>query len=196
MSANHLPTWQQRSLTTANVFVFVARMFAAPLEAILRRRFGYRYFGMQALMAVVLMPFWMIAWPGHSRIGLMLFWWLTIVRFIRIRIESMRLLRNGVAIHTRYNGWPKLASVFKRSTESAIKAKWEPLFCFILGWVLMSVSEPLGSLVLVSTVALVLVHSTIDAVETARVMELNDAWIEQQRIAERFREVRRNDPGI
>lgn len=182
----------EKSVKGARVLVFVARMLASPLEACLRREFGPKYFGLQAFASVVLLPLWMAFWPGRSSDGLIGFWVYVLFMFARARAESARMLRNGTNVHTRYNGWPRLSRWFPRMSEAALKAKCEPAFCFIAGILLFCVSEPLGSFVLVATVGLVLTQSTIEAVERARVTELNDAMIEQQILAERFREMQRN----
>jgi hypothetical protein len=182
----------QDSLKAGRILVFVARMFASPLEACLRREFGPKYFGFAAFGSLVLLPLWMAFWPDKSSDALNCFSVLVLFMFARARAESSRMLRNGANVHTRYNGWPRLSRWFPRMSEAKVKSKVEPAFCFIAGIFLMYLSEPLGSFVLVATVGLVLSQSTIESVERARVMELNDAMIEQQSIAERFREMQRN----
>lgn len=182
----------EKSVKGARVLVFVARMLASPLEACLRREFGQKYFGIEALASLGLLPLWMAFWPGMSADGLICFWVYVLFMLARARAESLRMLRHGANVHTRYSGWPRLSRWFPRMSEAALKAKYEPAFCFLAGILLFCVTEPLGSFVLVATVGLVLTQSTIEAVERARVMELNDAMIEQQSLAGRFREMQRN----
>jgi len=182
----------QDSLKAGRILVFVARMFASPLEACLRTEFGPKYFGFAALAALALMPLWMAFWPDKSSTPLTGFWIYVLLMFARARAESGRMLRDGTNVHSRSNGISRLSRWFPRMAEAKVKAKVEPGFCFIMGILLMYLSEPLGSFVLIATVGLVLAQSTIDSVERARVMELNDALIEQQSIAERFREMQRN----
>lgn len=182
----------QDSLKAGRILVFVARMFASPLEVCLRRHFGPKYFGFAAVASLVLMPLWMAFWPDKSSDALNCFSLLVLFMFARARAESSRMLREGTNVHSRSNGISRLSRWFPRMAEAKVKAKVEPAFCVIVGILLMYLSEPLGSFVLIATVGLVLAQSTIDSVERARVMELNDALIEQQSIAERFREMQQN----
>ncbi len=182
----------QKAQTGANILVFVARVLATPLEVCLRRNFGTRYFGFQALGALVAIGLWASMWPGTDGRPVVWFWWFVVLMFLRARRESIRLSGKGASIHTRYNGWPRLAAVFKRMPEAKIKASVEPVVSGIAGLALLTVSEALGSLLIVSAIALGMVQSTIEAVEQARASELNDALIEQQTLAERFREMQRD----
>ncbi|MBY0261402.1 MAG: hypothetical protein K2Q20_03620, partial [Phycisphaerales bacterium] len=148
------------SVKGARILVFAARALASPLEACLRREFGPKHFGVQAVASLALFPLWMMFWPGWSCDGLIVFWVYALFMFARARAESLRMLRNGTNVHTRYNGWPRLSRWFPRMSEANVKAKCEPAFCFIVGILLFCVSEPLGSFIVVATVGLVLTQST------------------------------------
>jgi hypothetical protein len=182
----------QDAQKAANILVLAAQVIASPVEVMLRKNFGSKYFGVPSAIALFAVPMWALFWPGESPLGLWVLWVLFILMQLRARLESVRMLAKGQFIHTRYNGWPRLASVFKRMPEQKIKAGLEPLLVFVAGVLLMPVSEPLGSYLMVAALSLGFNHSVIESVERAQALEMNDALIEQQAMAERFRQMRRD----
>jgi hypothetical protein len=182
----------QDAQKAANWFVLAARVLASPLEVILRKNFGSKYFGIPSAVALFTVPMWALFWPDASPVGLWVLWVLFIVMQLRARLESVRMIAKGEVVHTRFNGSPRLASVFKRMPEQKIKAGLEPLLVFIVGVLLMQVSPPLGSYLMVAAFSLGFNHSVIEAVERAQALEMNDALIEQQSVAERFRNMQRD----
>jgi len=176
----------------ASYLVFAARVLASPLEVCLRRGFGPKYFGFQAVGTLLLFPLWTMFWPTEDPTGLYGFWAIMMFFFARAKAESTRMVAKGDIVHTRYNGTSRLSRFFKRLPEAKVKGVCEPAFGLFTGAILMQLDKPLGSLIAVSAIAMFLVQATIEGVEQARVSELNDALIEQQSIAERFREVQQN----
>lgn len=182
----------QKAHQAAHIVLFVARVLATPLEIGLRNGFGPRYFGFQALVAVIVVPLWMALWPGHSPALLNGFWILMLLMFLRARIQSMRMVAKGDIVHTRFNGTPILGRYFKRMSEAKIKAMCEPGFGLLAGGLISQVDKPLGSLLIASAFALFIVQATMQSAEHARASELNDALIEQQSLSERFRAMQRD----
>ncbi|QYO62488.1 hypothetical protein [Leptolyngbya sp. 7M] len=179
----------QDAKKAANILVFLANAVASPVEVFLRTKFGSNYFGMPSVVALLLVPMWALFWPQESPAGICVFWLLFIAFQLRARIETFRMLARGEHVHTRYNGWPRLARIFKRMPESRIKAGLEPLLVFAVGVLMMPLSQPLGSYLMVAAFALGMTHAVIDSVERARALEMNDAMIEQQALADRFRQM-------
>lgn len=173
-----------------SLLVFASQVLGHPVEVFLRTRFGSQYFGVAALVAFFTVPMWMVFFPTESPLGISIFWVLYILMQLRARIESGRLKAKGEVIHSRYNGWPRLAKAFKSMPESKIKAAIEPLAVFLTALAVMEGSVPLGSYLIAASFALAFNHALLDAVEKARVRELNDSLIEQQQLAERFRAMR------
>ena len=174
---------------TANVLVFIARVLASPVEVILRRRFGSKYFSFPTVGALFAVPMWMLFYPREDPKAIWVFWGLFLVMQARARLESVRMVAKGDIVHTRYNGQPRLSSILKRTSELKIKAVIEPLLVFLAGVFLCSVSLPLGSYLMVAAFCLGLNHSIMSSVERARALEMNDALIEQEVLAERFRDI-------
>lgn len=182
----------QSAARGASYLVFAARVLASPLEVCLRRGFGPKYFGFQAVGTLLLFPLWTMFWPADDPSALYGFWAIVMLFFARAKAESTRMVAKGDIVHTRYNGTSRLSRFFKRLPEAKVKGACEPAFGLFTGAILMQLDKPLGSLIAVSAVGMFLVQATIEGVEQARVSELNDALIEQQSIAERFREVQQN----
>ncbi|MFO0858347.1 MAG: hypothetical protein U0640_13445 [Phycisphaerales bacterium] len=173
-----------------SLLAFASQVIAHPVEVFLRTGFGSQYFGIASLVAFFAVPMWMVFFPTESPVGIWCFWLLYIAMQVRARIETARLKSKGEVIHSRYNGWPRLAKAFKSLPESRVKAAIEPLAVFLCALAVMQGSVPLASYLIAAAFALAFNNALIDAVERARIRELNDAMIEQQQTAERFRAMR------
>ena len=101
------------------------------------------------------------------------------------------MVTRGEYVHSRYNGWPRLASVFKEMPERRIKGLVEPAIIILVGVVIFDISESLGTYLVFAGVALALSTEHINAIERHKVGQMHDAWIEQQILMERFREMQR-----
>jgi len=177
----------------ANVLMLVAQVLAAPIEVFLRVRFGSRYFGVPSAIAILALPLWMMFFPYEDPRPLLVFWGLYILMQLRARIECLRMVSHGEYVHSRYNGAPRLRSFCRRTPERTIKVCHETVFVCLAGLLMMPASQALGSYLVAAGIASGLLGSTIEAVDRARAIELNDAWIEQQTTADRFRAMQRDD---
>ena len=163
----------------------------SPVEPILRTQFCLRYFGIQSLCGLFAVPLWTLLWPEEDPLPVWLFWALFVLMQLRCRIESSLMAARGQFIHSRYNGRPRLAFIFRRTDEVKLKAGFEPLLVMVTGVLLMPVSQPLGSYLLVAGFCLLVNHAAIESVERARAMEIHDAMLEQQDLAARVRDMQR-----
>jgi len=132
---------------------------------------------------------WMLFWPQEDYTPIFVFWGLVFLMQLRARIESLVMVAKGEIVHTRYNGYPRLARIFKNTNEQKIKGNIEPVLVMIVGAALLAVSEPLGSFLIVSGLSLAIVAGVIESVERNRTLSMHDAWLEQQDQAARFREI-------
>jgi hypothetical protein len=180
----------QDAQNAASLFVLAAQVMAAPVEVFLRKRFGRRYHGVPAFLGLLAVPMWMLLWPQEDFTPIFVFWGLLFLMQLRARIESLVMVAKGELVHTRYNGYPRLARIFKNTNEQKIKGKIEPVFVMIAGAALLAVSEPLGSFLIVSGLSLAIVAGVIESVERNRTLSMHDAWLEQQDQASRFREIK------
>ncbi len=181
----------QDAKAAANFLLLAAQSMAAPLEPFLRHHFGSRYFGIPSMLGLFIIPLWMVLWPGEDPRPIMGFWMLFILVQLIARIECVTTAARGRLIHTRYNGRPRLASVFRKTPERTLKSTHEPWLAIVAGALALTFSPPLGSYLIAAGVCLAVCSSVGEAVERARALQLHDAWIEQQVLAERFREMQR-----
>jgi hypothetical protein len=179
-----------REKQAANVVLFVLMAVAMSLEVFFRRRFGPRYFGLHTVVALLGIPLWMLLWPRESASALLVFWALFVIMILRARVESFF---RGQGEHSRFNGYPWLALILKRTPEWQIKGGAEPLLAFLMGVLLLPLSQPLGSYLMFAALALGACQAITRSVQLARARDLNDALIEQQLNMERFHELRDRD---
>lgn len=179
----------QDAQNAASLLLLAAQALAAPVEPILRSRFGSRYFGLPAFLGFLAVPLWMLFWPGEDPGPLLTFWAVYIIMQLRARIGCVWMAAKGDIVHTRYNGRPRLARLFKRTPGHKIKSAVEPWLVVLTGVLMLGVSEPLGSFLMASGFSLMLVASVIESVERSRALTMHDAWLEQQDQAARFREL-------
>lgn len=184
----------QDARAAAGIAVLAAQTIAAPLEPFLRRGFGPRYFGLPALLGLFLVPFWMVLWPGEDPRPIVGFWWLFILMQLIARLESVGKRARQRPVHTRYNGTPRLSAIFRGTSEHTLKARHEPWLAILAGAAALPFSLPLGSYLIAAGLCLAVCASVGEAVERARALQLRDAWIEQQLLAERFRAMQRGEP--
>jgi hypothetical protein len=176
-----------------NILMFILLALAVSLEVFFHRRFGPRYFGFPTFAALLGIPMWTVLWPRESAVPLLIFWALFILMLLRARAESAWLARRGPAVHSRYNGVPRLAAVFKRTPEWKLKGGMEPFLGFFAGVLLLPVSQPLGSYLMCAALAMGLSNGLARSVSHARALDMHDNLIDQQMHMERFHELRDRD---
>lgn len=176
--------------TATNVLNAFARTFSMTVEVFLRGGFGSRYLGMHAAGGIVLIPFWSVFWPREDCRPLLgfLFAYLAMCFLARLGM-GWRALR-GVRSHTRYNGRPRLLRLCPWMDEVRFKKQVEPVLVFTLGVLLLPLSQPLGSFLMVAAFALVVSVHMVDTYGRVRAMDMHDAFLEQRELAERFRRMR------
>jgi preprotein translocase subunit Sec61beta len=135
---------------------------------------------------------WMMFWPQENATGIAWFWLLFILMQFRARLEAAWMVRRGDIVHTRYNGQPRVARLIKRLDEQEIKGRIEPSIVLIIGLAVLVIDMPLGSYLVVASLALSANHGLMTVIDRARVLEMNDVLIEQRAISEQFRGMQRS----
>lgn len=174
-----------------NAALFVCRAYATSLEVFLHRGLGSQYLGLQAAAVLILVPLFGCAWEGHDLTVLLLFIPAYLVMCIIARIDMFRRWRRGEYCHTQYSGWPRLMTAKATMTELACKQYVEPLLVFALGYCVLQMGErPFGGYLMFSAVCLAISTNIDVVVDRMRAAKMNDAVIEQELVAERFRKMR------
>lgn len=164
--------------------------WATSLEVFLHKGMGHRYHGLQAAAVLLLVPFYSLAWSEYDLRPLMCFLGAYVVMCLVTRVDGLLRRSRGMQQHSFYSGWPRLMGQKCRIDEVAFKRFVEPVFALLAGYGLRQIDPPLGTYLMIGGVCMFLTVSAGQTVERARAVDMNDAVIEQEWIAERFREMR------
>lgn len=174
------------------LFTLIARSFAATVEVFLHRSdsFGERYAGMQVAVGLLLIFLFPVFWEGHSPAGILLFLPAYLIMLCNVRLRSwIRLRRGGSRPHSTYSGAPYLMR-FTRMDEERLKCSVEPMLVMLTGVLVTAIDPPLGSYLIVAGLALGASNGMALQGERRRAIELNDSYLEQRGVVERFRGMR------
>lgn len=173
-----------------NALAFVVHTLATSLVVFLRKDFGHRFLGLQAAAVLVAVPLFAAAWPNHDLQPLFLFLLAYLGACLIARIDIARRARRGGQEHSYYSGRPRLAALLPRIDERTLKRGVEPLVAILGGVLLMPWNEPLGVYVFIAGWALLFSGGIVQQLEQHRSQQLYDAYLEQQYVSGRFRQMR------
>lgn len=186
---NNLPNSSDGAKNGAGILAFIVECFAITVILFLRRRFGQRYVGIQAVAGILLILFFCGLCPRYDARPMMLFLIAYIKAFFYARSGVLYRGWRGNTEHSRYNGWPWLMCIFRSFRETTVKQFIEPPLVLVTGCLFCKLSEPLGAYLIIAAICLFASTSISNAWNRHRLLELNDAVIEQRQLAERFREI-------
>ena len=180
------------ALSNLHVPLLGVRSCAITMEVFLRRGMGSRYMDFQAALAVPLIIVFANLWPQHDVRPMywFLFAYLYACACHRAKHLTRMWRRQPETGHSYYTGTPILARNFPRQSEMTIKRVIEPGFLFIVGAVICQINVPLGAYLMLGATSLLIINGLSDTLEKVRAQDLNDSLIEQQGVAERFRDMR------
>ena len=163
---------------------------AVSIELFLRRDFGGRYIGAQAVVAAVLIPGYCLAWSRSDAFPMICFYFLFLGAAIAKAIRAYLRMRRGQSDHTRYSGRPNVLAAFPRLSEDKAKKYVEPMLVFTAGLLLLELTPALAVYLCVAAACLHVSAWETEKWMRRRALDMNDAVHEQQDIAERFRVLR------
>ena len=161
---------------------------ATMLTAFSRRDFGKEHFGLNALFGIAIT----FVYAGFANcpevLVFLAFWFLAV---IAQRIRQFKNERNGVVIHSRYNGYPVLAwKLFPWiKTEGNAKAA-EAFLCMIVGWCIAQFVPPLGFYIGLGWISILASEAILVEIQKRRLQAMRDAEIEQRYLAQEYRKRR------
>ncbi len=174
-----------------NVLLFVMCSWCTTMDVFLRRDFGHRYLGANAVGGLLLIPFFLILFPGEDALGLYGFWLAYIVMCAVGRWSWLWSRHDYRNQHSYYAGFPRLLTKRFAAYEVKFKNLYEP---FIVGAIAVPItpcSPPLGLYLMGGGVCLWIRAFMMEFLAYTRTMDLNDQVIEQEYVADRFRSNRR-----
>lgn len=189
-SSNPMLNFRQNT----NAAVFVMRTLATSIEVFIRGGFGARYLGLNAAAVLVVVPlFFMFKRVTDFReIGFYLACFVVLCCLHRHGIK-LRLSRGDVW-HSYYDGEPLLHRFvpFLKCSEVTFKRWVEPLLVGGFGLLWAESNEPIGTYLLLCGLSMAYLAHACIVREQNQLHDLNDAVIDQQILAERFRDSTRD----
>ena len=182
MQKGNLQEEQHTLRDSINWVYLLMRLHATCFYPFLRYGAGAEAYGINAVLALIMMLFWASA-QGSG--GMLLFVGLWLVALVMQRVMTFRRRRTHI-VHSRYMGtsWPARLIPF---TSEQTAAATEPLLCFVVGICIAPVSESLAIFVMLGVVSLLVTYAFQAEADRREIQAMRDAQIEQQWRAERFR---------
>lgn len=170
--------------------LFLCRALAASVEVFLHRNIGERYLNWQAVAVLVIVPVFALGWEPHDSGPLMVFLMLYVLMCAVSRIRALRRRGQGSCEHSYYTGWPRLIGPKAKCSEMTFKRVFEPLLVVSGGFLLTAWNPPLGTYLMFAAGGLFLSMTAIEVENQSRALDMHDAALEQERLTERFRDLR------
>ena len=175
---------------STNVAIFVCQVWAISMEVFLHRDVGERYLGPRAAAVLVLIPLYSLGWQGYDLEPLYWFLGTYFAMCFIARAGIAARLRRGEHCHSFYTGWPRFLGPRATVSEISMKRCWEPGILSLLGFAVRDWNAPLGTYLILGAASLAISVGASEAVERQRTLDMNDAVIDQEQTAERFRAMR------
>jgi hypothetical protein len=181
--------FRERMQAVGGWVLFFSQVLETSIVVFLRRGFGARYFGMQALAVIPLVLVYTLLWRGHD-VGPVL--WFLACYGLMLGVARFGVVRRGIGSeHSFYSGYPKVLQcrAFRgRLSEARAKSLVEPLLVLGAGALLAKANEPLGLYIMLCAGGLVVSRQLAIAYMRNRVLDMRDSYMEQREVAERFRD--------
>lgn len=172
---------------TFNFGYLIVNAHALTLTTFLRTDFGKNALGVYGLGGFAIILFY----GGLVCPSMVIYLGLWMVSLLCQRIKQWQNRRKGVLIHSRYNGFPLLATkLFPRMRESNAKGV-EAFLCLVVGWLIMQVNPGIGIYVMCGFGTILLSEALIVEGKFKRLQDMRDAEIEQEALAEELKQYRR-----
>lgn len=186
------PSRREQYAAGVTWLAWLSQVLETSLAVFFRSGFGRRYLGGQALAVFLIVLVFSACWPNDDPRPLLWFLALYFVGCIWARLGTARQVRRGIIQHSYYSGTPQLMRwpIIRRMREATVKTLIEPLVVFFAAAYLMPLNEPLASYLLIAAIGQMLSQGMARSYEEQRLMNARDAYLEQQQLAERFRERR------
>lgn len=172
-----------------NLFVTICHIYSTSVEVFMRRGFGERYLGAQAVFALFLIPLHMsfMQTEDPALIGYTMFCY--VVACFCHRVVTQHRIRTGQREHSYYDGWPIALGRKTTINEQDWKAWGDPIIIVLVGVFFAFADRGFGSFFITAGVAMFIKNHLVHQLHSAKVMDLHDNMIEQKQLAARFRQM-------
>jgi hypothetical protein len=170
--------------------MLVIHAWSASIEVFLHRGFGERYLAVRGPAVIPLVLAYGACWEGRDIVPMLCFLAAYLVMCARARVGILARRKRGEFGHSMYSGVPRLMRLVPGWRESAVKRFAEPLLVLGAGCLACAIDEPLGLYLILGSFFVFATATVGTGWDRNRILDLNDAVIEQQWRAEQFRAVR------
>lgn len=187
---NAHPSQKQQYAAFVSWLAYLCQILETSVVVFTRSGFGRRYFGLQAFAVLPLLLLYTTFWPEHDPRPIFGYLGAYIVAVALARIGSVRRQRRGEVQHSQYSGTPSILRwpIFRRwLKESTAKGFVEPILVIAFGVGIARLHEPLAVYLVAAAFGQMIAFGIAQAYEDQRLMDMRDAYLEQQHLAERFR---------
>lgn len=193
MNAEQTQPGSDHSKTVLAAAHFLCRSLAATVEVFLHksRSMGERYLGLQAGAAVLCIFFFTAFWRGQNVVPVFgfLIAYVSALAIARLGVLA-RVRSGGQQVHTLYTGAPRIMRITGSLSEETVKRIVEPMLIFVIGALTLAANQPLGAYLMLASFGLFASVNLSAGFDRTRALDLNDAFLDQSNVAERFREMR------
>lgn len=180
------PGGRDHSQRIVNIVALLLESLAFITVVFLRRGFGDKFVDLQAGVALLLLIFYGFFFPGHDLTLVHLYLSAFILMCVRHRFRK----KAGLSEHSRYSGTPRLMRVFPRVSESTIKRWYEPGVVMAVGFVASFVDDPFAGIFIWSGIGILFNEASAEMAMKQRISDMNDLYLEQRGVLDRFRRER------
>jgi hypothetical protein len=175
--------------TAAGFAIFMAKIFSLPVELLLHGDVGERYIGFCGGFSFLLLLFFPVFFPHSSAGPVYALLAAFVIRCLIHRGVSLWRWWRGTRVgHSRRPGTPHLQRLLPHWQEGRVR-RLEPGIVLLLGLALFWLTKPLGVYLIFAGIGLIVCLALSQILLLNRARDMNDAALEQQYSAERFREL-------
>lgn len=167
-----------------NLFYLLISGYATCFTVFLRRSFGGEAFGFNAVIAVFMILFYMLAHPTSG--GMLDFFYLWWMALICQRIGYFLRRRRGMIVHSRFEGVSWFAVIFPFLNHEGLLRFLEIFTCVVLGGLLATHDQALGRFVFFGAFGLMIKGMIDGFVDRRQIQRMHDTAIEQHALMERW----------
>src|SRR5687768_3810987 len=138
MDQNNESGFRSKSTEGLNLLYFLASAHATALTPFIRRGFGINANGWNGFGAMILLLLWCCGDPQDELMGIYFLLWLGALTVQKC--YTLKLIRQGMKIHSRYGGDPWLAMKVPFMRKDSTARRFEPTMCLLIGVALLPIS--------------------------------------------------------
>lgn len=171
-----------------NFATWLAHLLSLPLTVLLHWGLGERAIGIPGLVVIPMLILYGTLLSGRGSWTIVVILWLYILMCGVWRFYAVYRRRLKIPVHSRYDGRPWLHHLAPNRSELTIK-RIEPLIVFLVGVATLWVNLPLAGFFIASAIGQALSIGIIEAMNHAKMLDQQDALIEQEQLAARSRDL-------